>query len=36
LQLNASFNNLFDKSYDPVNGLPGAERNIKMNLTWKF
>ena len=36
LQLNASFNNLFDKSYDPVNGLPGAERNIKLNLTWKF
>jgi len=36
LHLTASFNNLFDKSYDPRSGIPGAERNVNLNLTWKF
>lgn len=36
LHLVASFNNLFNKSYAPRGSLPGAERNVKLNLTWSF
>lgn len=36
LHVTASFNNLFDKSYDPVNGIEGAERNVSVFMTYKF
>ncbi|WP_456388093.1 TonB-dependent receptor [Profundibacter sp.] len=36
LHLTASFNNLFDKGYDPVNGIEGAERNFNLFMTYKF
>lgn len=36
LHLTASFNNIFDKGYDPVNGIEGAGRNISMFMTYKF
>lgn len=36
LLLTASFNNLFDKGYDPVNGIEGAGRNFNLFMTYKF
>lgn len=36
LNLTASFNNILNKSYEPMNGLPGAERNINLFLTYTF
>lgn len=36
LHLTASFNNLFDKAYDPVNGIEGAGRNFNLFMTYKF
>lgn len=36
LHVTASFNNLFNKSYDPVNGIEGAERNVSLFMTYKF
>ncbi|PIE15064.1 MAG: hypothetical protein CSA68_08910 [Rhodobacterales bacterium] len=36
LHLNASVNNILDRSYRPSSGIRGAGRNVKLNLTWKF
>lgn len=36
VHVTASFNNLFDKSYDPVNSIEGAGRNFSVFMTYKF
>jgi len=36
VHLSASFNNIFNNSYEPISGLPGAERNVSVFLTAKF
>ena len=36
LHLTASLNNILNKSYEPSHSNVGAERNIKLNLTWEF
>ena len=36
LHLTASFNNIFDKGYDPVNGIEGAGRNFNLFMTYNF
>lgn len=36
LNLTASFNNITNKSYDPIDGISGSERNLNLFLTYTF
>lgn len=36
LNLTASLNNIMDKGYDPIDGIPGAGRNLNLFLTYSF
>lgn len=36
LNLTASFNNILNKAYNPIDGIPGSGRNINLFLTYTF